>query len=98
MTFNDPHDMVTVQFTPALRRFFPDLTAVDVQGETVREVLNGIEAKYPGMKSYLMDDQGSLRQHVNIFVGGARIEDDRELSDSLQPGDEVYVMQALSGG
>lgn len=90
--------MVTVQFTPALRRFFPSLQTIDVNGETVRDVLNEVDNHYPGMKAYLVDDQGSLRQHVNIFVGGVRILDEAELSESIQPGEEIFVMQALSGG
>ena len=90
--------MATVQFTPALRRFFPSLKALEVEGDTVGDVLEHIETAYPGMRAYLVDDQGQLRQHVNIFVGGVRIEDEEGLTDAVEPGDEIYVMQALSGG
>lgn len=90
--------MATVQFTPALRRFFPQLQAIDVQGTTVKEILHSIESHYPGMQAYLVDDQGQLRQHVNIFVRGIRIQDESGLSDVVAPEDEVFVMQALSGG
>ncbi|HAA14440.1 MAG TPA: molybdenum cofactor biosynthesis protein MoaD, partial [Cytophagales bacterium] len=44
------------------------------------------------------DDQGQLRKHVNVFVGNTLIADRIGLSDALTAQDEVYIMQALSGG
>ena len=47
---------------------------------------------------YVVDDQGALRKHVNIFLGNSWLRDRERLSDSIPPGTVVYVMQALSGG
>jgi hypothetical protein len=87
-----------VRFTPHLRRFFPDLAEVEVEGATVAEVVRGLDARHPGLASYLVDEHGALRPHVNVFVGEATVHDRRALSDPVGPGDELYVMQALSGG
>ena len=90
--------MPTIRFTTALKRFFPSLKEQEVTGGTVGEVLEEVEARYPGLKDYVLDEQGRLRQHVNIFLSGELIEDKETLKDKVGEKDEVYVFQALSGG
>jgi hypothetical protein len=46
----------------------------------------------------VLDDQGRLRQHVNIFIDGVMIKDRTSLSDPFRENSEIYIMQALSGG
>ncbi len=65
---------------------------------TVAEILDHIEITFPGIKDYIVNEQGQLRKHVNIFIGNSLISDKMELSDPVKSGDEVYIMQALSGG
>ena len=67
-------------------------------GTTVREVLDAYFKTNPSARSYILDDQGALRQHMNLFVDGARVADRRALSDPISPSAELFVIQALSGG
>jgi molybdopterin synthase sulfur carrier subunit len=90
--------MPTVKFTYALRRFFPTLRDTPANGTTLKEVLTEMDLAYPGVKSYLLDEQGNLRQHVNIFIDGTMIKDRTSLTDPFPKTSEIYVMQALSGG
>jgi len=90
--------MPKVNFTYALKRFFPGIETTFVDTENVRDTLNLLEEKFPGLRSYILDDQGHMRQHVNIFVNGELITDRETLSDPVDAGSDVYVMQALSGG
>jgi molybdopterin converting factor small subunit len=90
--------MARVKFTSALRRFFPSLTELDIAGDSVREALFNIEQRYPGMLTYLMEDNGQLRKHVNIFLKGELIKDRVTLNDPVNPLDELLIFQALSGG
>lgn len=90
--------MPNVRFTTALKRFFPDIKPEAVTASTVAEVLAQLEQRYPGLSDYLVDERGSLRQHVNIYVGDRLIEDREALSDALSAEDEVLIFQALSGG
>ncbi len=90
--------MATVNFTYALKRFYPDLNTIEIEATDVNTVVQAIDQTYPGIKDYLLDDQGSLRKHVNIFVDGTLITDRKTLLDQLKPESEVYIMQALSGG
>lgn len=90
--------MPKVSFTRALKRFYPDLESLEMEASTVAEVLEHLNHRYPGLKDYLVDEQGQLRQHVNIFIGDKLIRDKLKLLDKVEQGDEVYIMQALSGG
>ncbi|MEL7339984.1 MAG: MoaD/ThiS family protein [Bacteroidota bacterium] len=88
--------MPRVQFTPILKRFFPSLGPAQTQSLQVEALLEELEQQYPGLKDYLLDEQGELRQHVNIFVNDELVRDFRQRE--LSPQDEVFIMQALSGG
>jgi hypothetical protein len=57
-----------------------------------------MEMTYPGVSKYLLDEQGSLRRHVNIFIDGSMIADRTNMNDSFSDNSEIYIMQALSGG
>ena len=65
---------------------------------SVSEIVKGLDQKYPGLKDYLVDEQGRLRQHVNIFIGDKLIKDKEKLTDHVTDTDEIFIMQALSGG
>ena len=90
--------MPRVQFTSALKRFEPNLKVIEVSGSTVKDVIKEVDKEFPGLSDYLVEESGSLREHVNIFVGENLIHDKVGLSDNVQPDDEVFIMQALSGG
>jgi len=90
--------MAHVAFTPHLSRYFPELRSAEVEAGTVAELVAGLERAHPGLASYLVDERGRLRQHVNVFVDGRRVHDRDGLQDALRRESQVYVAQALSGG
>ena len=89
--------MPTVAFTTALQRFLAAPTT-QVQGATVAEALAAVFAVRPGLRGYLLDDQGALRRHIAVYVNGRPVGDRGRLSDEVGPRDEIYVFQALTGG
>lgn len=90
--------MPTVKFTYALKRFFPNLKETPIPSNNLPELMEALEKEYPGFRSYILDERGRLRKHVNIFVDNELIEDRENLSDQVKEDSEVYIMQALSGG
>lgn len=90
--------MPTIKFTNALQRFFPALSETELEAGSLVEVLEQLEARHPGLRNYIVDEQGALRKHVNIFIDGDLIHDRDGLSDSFGERSEIYIMQALSGG
>ncbi len=89
--------MTRVTFTANIQRHLPCPPA-DVSGRTVREVLDAVFAQNPKARGYVLDDQGAVRHHMQIFVGGAQVRDRTALSDEVPAGAELFIMQALSGG
>lgn len=89
--------MPTISFTPVLRRFLT-APAAQVEAETVSGALAIVFTAHPALRSYVLDDQGTLRRHVAIYVNGRPVSDRQRLSDLVGARDEIYVFQALSGG
>jgi sulfur-carrier protein len=89
--------MARVSFTSNLRRH-REVPEAEAEGATVREVLEAVLGGDPLLRSYVLDDQGRLRKHVNVYLNGGLVADRAGLSDATGPRDEIYVLQALSGG
>jgi hypothetical protein len=87
--------MPRITFTGNLRSHI-DAPPAEVRAGTVREALEQVFARNPRLRSYVLDDQGGVRRHVVIFVGGEPIRDRAAQSDAATG--EIAVMQALSGG
>jgi sulfur-carrier protein len=90
--------MVTVKFTSALKRFYPDLTDTRVKEGSVASIVQQLNNTYQGLDSFLLQEDGSLRKHVNIFIEEELINDRVSLSDEVASNQEVLIFQALSGG
>ena len=89
--------MPRVSFTANLQRHL-DCPTVEAEGATVAAVLDAVFAGNPRLRSYILDDQGRLRRHVNVFVADRPVADRAGLSDPVPAGAEMFVFQALSGG
>ena len=92
--------MVKVELTPHLFAFFPQLKGRQlwVQASCAADVVLELEKLAPGFAFYVCDEHGSLRPHVNFFIGEERVMDRARLSDRVAAGARVCIMQALSGG
>lgn len=91
--------MPSIKFTTHLQRFFPDLKQnMWIPGKSVAEIITGLNDQYPGLADYIVDERGTLRKHVNIFINDELIHDRQRLSDTVQDEQQVFIFQALSGG
>ena len=90
-------DMPRVSFTQNLQRHIA-CEPESVAGNTVAEALAAVFSANPKLRSYVLDDLGGVRKHIAIYVNNETIADRNKLSDPVNESDEVYVMQALSGG
>lgn len=90
--------MAYVKFTPNLKRFFPGLCECEIDAATVAEIITAVDRRWRGLGDYIIDEQGALRKHVNIFVGDELLRDKRTLSDRVSADSKIFIVQALSGG
>jgi sulfur-carrier protein len=86
-----------VHFTAHIARHLACPPA-QVEAGTVRAALEAVFHRTPALRSYVLDDQGRLRRHVNVFINGDAVVDRDGLSDTVAASDELFVLQALSGG
>ena len=89
--------MVTVEFAPSLRRHI-DCPPQQVAAGLLRAVLEAALAPAPELAHYVFDDQRHVRKHVAVFLNQALVQDRARLDETVNDGDRVLVIQALSGG
>jgi molybdopterin converting factor small subunit len=68
---------------------------VEAEGASLAALLADLDRRHPGLRFRMVDEQGGLRPHMRLFVNGRMV---RDLATPLGPGDEVQIVQALSGG
>jgi len=89
--------MPTVRFTRNIQRHV-DCPTHDVDGATIRDVLESYFRLHAQARGYVLDDQGRLRQHMAVFINGGQILDRDGLGDRVPPDAVIDLVQALSGG
>ena len=78
-----------------LRSYTGEHSEVEAVGTTLAEVLADLDARYPGIRFRMIDEQDEIRRHIRIWVNRDEV---RTLKISLGASDEVIIFQALSGG
>jgi molybdopterin converting factor small subunit len=87
---------VTHVFIPSqLISYTGGATRVEAAGATVGAVLDDLDARFPGLKFRVIDEQDRVRKHMRLYVGRAET---RSVTQALAPGDELLIFGALSGG
>lgn len=66
----------------------------DLPGTTVGEVLRELERRHPPIVGWILDEQGRVRPHVNVFVNGERTGE----GSAVEPSDVLHVLPSISGG
>ena len=86
---------VSVSLPAPLVRLFPGaVRQLEVTASTVGEVVDALDARWPGMRDRLCDSTPRIRRQINVFVDGER----GTLATPLAPGAKVIVMMAIVGG
>ena len=80
---------------PPLRSYTGGRTRVEVEGATLGDVLDALDALYPGLRFRIVDEQDRIRPHIRLVV---REEFAHTLAHPLESGDEIQIICALSGG
>lgn len=89
--------MPTIEFTSHLNQHIHCDTE-NVEASTLGEALEIVFERNPPARGYILDDQGSIRKHIAVFVDNGLVHNRDDLSVPLIESSKVYVMQALSGG
>jgi len=91
---------VTIRIPTYLASFAGGRNVLAIAGSpaTVAEALTALWKEYPGLRDRIVDEQGTVRQHINIFVGDEAIRFADGLSTKVPADAEVLIVPAVSGG
>jgi molybdopterin synthase sulfur carrier subunit len=89
---------VTVRLPSQLRTLVGGVGEVPVEAETVREAIVAVDAAYPGIALRVLDDRGTLRRFVNVFVADEDVRFLDGLDTVLVAGQTVSLVPAVAGG
>ncbi len=89
---------VTVRIPTPLRRLTNGQDKVSAEGANLSEVVGSLDAEFPGLKERLCDEQGEIRNFVNIYVNGEDVRCLQGLDSETRPGDEISIVPAVAGG
>ena len=87
-----------VRIPAPLRKLTNDQAVVEVNGQTIQELLGSLEKQFPGLKERICDDSGQIRRFVNIFVNGEDIRFKQGPATPVGEGAEVSIIPAIAGG
>jgi len=88
----------TVRIPTPLRRLTGGAATLEVPGHHVREVVRGLDVAHPGFRERLLDEDGELRRHVNVFVGDQDVRHLAGLDTEVGAHDTVSIVPAVAGG
>jgi molybdopterin synthase sulfur carrier subunit len=89
---------VRVRVPTPLRRFTAGNGEVAASGTSIKEVINDLESRHPGMRERLLDDKGEIRRFVNIYLNGDDVRFLDQLNSKVKDGDDISIVPAIAGG
>ena len=80
---------------PSALQSYTGQAVVEASGATLATAIEDLDRQYPGIRFRMIDEQDRMRPHIRFFING---ELTRDLEHPLRTTDEVFIVQALSGG
>ncbi|MDD2857501.1 MAG: MoaD/ThiS family protein [Candidatus Nanopelagicales bacterium] len=88
----------TVRIPTILRTYTNGEAEVAAAGANLQEVINDLEANYPGIAARVLDDSGQLRRFVNIYVNDDDVRFIDGLASATADGAQISIIPAVAGG
>ncbi len=89
---------IEVRIPTILRTYTGGAKVVAGEGHTLAALVDDLEGRHPGLRGRLIEDDGSLRRFVNVYVNDEDVRFAGGLDAALSDGDEVTVLPAVAGG
>jgi sulfur-carrier protein len=89
---------VTVKLPTILRKHAGGEAKVTGEGSTLRDLLQNLEGRYPGITKNVLTDDGGLHRFINVYVNDEDVRYLGSLETALTEGDTVSLLPAVAGG
>lgn len=90
--------MPSVRIPTPLRKLTNELEVVETSGATINEIIENLNAAFPGLKDRICDEEGNVRRFVNVFVNDEDIRFLDEKATVVKESDEISIVPAIAGG
>ena len=90
--------MPSIRFPNVMKFYVNNQSEFTVDASTVQGLIDRIVEQYPTVQFHLVDAEGQLRKHFNIFVNGTHIRDLQGMDTPLHEDDKVILMASAAGG
>ncbi len=90
--------MSTVFIPAVLRAAVGGQKSVEVEGDSIRAVVDALVASHPSLRGQLLTDDGDLNRFVNVYVNGQDVRYLAGLETPVASADEVRLLPAMAGG
>jgi molybdopterin synthase sulfur carrier subunit len=87
-----------VRIPTPLRRVTKGQDKVEMDGNTLGQIIESLETAFPGFKERLVDEDGEIRYFVNIYLNGEDVRFLQGMETSTKEGDELSIVPAVAGG
>ncbi len=89
---------VLVRIPAPLRRVTNGQDKIETEASSLGEMVDRLDAQFPGLKERLVDEAGELRYFVNIYLNGEDVRFLQGLGTATKEGDEISIVPAVAGG
>jgi molybdopterin synthase sulfur carrier subunit len=89
---------VTIEIPTAFRRFTEGTPKVDTGASTVAEALNDLVVQFPALSRHVRDEQGQIRQFLNVYLNEEDIRFLGGEASALKDGDRLLLVPSIAGG
>ena len=89
---------VKVKVPTIFRSFVDGKPVVEGTGRTVRDLLEDLDDRYPGIKGTIITEDGTLHRFVNLYVNDEDVRFTGSLDTSVTEGDTIAILPAVAGG
>ena len=90
--------MSTVYIPTPLRRLTAGASKLEVAGNSVGEVIQALEADYPGIAEKVLDQDGKVKRFINVFMNDDEIRSLDGLNTQVRDSDRISIVPAMAGG
>jgi sulfur-carrier protein len=90
--------MSTVVIPTVLRPQVGGQKSVELEGDSIRGLVDALVAKHPGLRGQLLTEDGDLNRFVNVYVNGQDVRYLQGLDTPVEARDEVRLLPAMAGG
>ncbi|MBI4484163.1 MAG: MoaD family protein [Acidobacteria bacterium] len=89
---------VKVKIPTPLRTLTQGKSEVEVAGNTLKDVLDGLNRQHAGIADRILDDSGHIKRYINVYLNDEDVRHLKDLETEVKSGDVVSILPAIAGG